>query len=515
MTTRSNILPDVPENFTIEKTLAGELLKLNFKDRAEIEEDIHGVRGGENETDELLEEKLARFDEELNVQRENGAGKGLLRNIIRINGLDKAGAEKAKSDCYLNDPEVRLRFLRCEQFDLKKAYTRFENFLYFTSLLYGDFVADRPISLSDFTAKEQLTLQNSRVQYLPFRDRSGRRILVNVGSCNFELDATLRFKIAMFLHWVVSEDIETQQKGIVFVAWVYDEDEERSWKNAIRPKMKSNLKHYHKMHFDALPIRLASFQHFSPDDTVFFRSMCTLYFFHMPANIRKFFRGHFGNEVELLYKLSSFGVPVDLLPVSSTRKVKTANQFAWVSVQRAKLKMGDSKSDEEIVECPRSSDVVFKKGPSYRNNPGNQLFRKLIEQYGDLHQKGDKEEKYQITLRIVEAIEEINGRFLEWSKPRKMWLRMKDRNKVRFKVASSIKQYNRQRTQQMQQLKSSIQTAATIDETPARGVLKRELSSQSLGCCVPKRPKNMDVAETKKASDAADDFCFGLRFIPT
>ena len=235
----------------------------------------------------------------------------------------------------------------------------------------------------------------------------------------------------------------------------------------------------------------------------------------MPANIRKFFRGHFGNEVELLYKLSSFGVPVDLLPVSSTRKVKTANQFAWVSVQRAKLKMGDSKSDEEIVECPRSSDVVFKKGPSYRNNPGNQLFRKLIEQYGDLHQKGDKEEKYQITLRIVEAIEEINGRFLEWSKPRKMWLRMKDRNKVRFKVASSIKQYNRQRTQQMQQLKSSIQTAATIDETPARGVLKRELSSQSLGCCVPKRPKNMDVAETKKASDAADDFCFGLPFIPT
>ena len=56
------------------------------------------------------------------------------------------------------------------------------NFLKFTSELFGDFVAERPIQIFDFdTKKEQITLQNSRLQYLPFRDRSGRRVFVGVG----------------------------------------------------------------------------------------------------------------------------------------------------------------------------------------------------------------------------------------------------------------------------------------------------------------------------------------------
>ena len=226
-----------------------------------------------------------------------------------------------------------------------------------------------------------------------------------------------------------------------------------------------------------------------------------------------------GDETELLYLLSSFGVPVDLLPVSSTRKVKVSNQFSWVNVQRAKLLIDDTENGEEIVECPRSADVVFKKGPSYRNNPGNLLFRRLIEQYGDSHLKSvEKDKKYQITLRIVEAIEEVNGRFLEWCKPRKMWLIMKDRNKIRSKVASSIKQYNRQRSRQMQQLKTSLETASTSDGAiPPNNVrsLKRELSTKQLSCCAPKRPKQLDVGEAHPARDDTDEFCFGLPFFPT
>ena len=228
-----------------------------------------------------------------------------------------------------------------------------------------------------------------------------------------------------------------------------------------------------------------------------------------------------GGETELLYKLSSFGIPTDLLPVSCTGKVKTSNQSAWINVQRAKLfheKNYTNNNGEEIVECPGSEDVVFKKGPGYRNNPGNIRFRTLIEQNGEKHQKADKEEKYKITLRIVEAIEKINGRFLEWSKPRKMWLVNKDRSKIRSKVASSIKQYNRQRGQQMQYLQASIKNASEIEKNDREVVSMKHDISKEFTLSL-KRRKIFDVCgtDTNTAGDNPDDneFCFGRTFFAT
>ena len=108
-------------------------------------------------------------------------------------------------DCYLNDPNIRLRFLRSEFFDSQKAVERFVLYLEFIQELFGDFVAERPISVNDFndtntnsnnndikkstkikkeksqkrkdieqeSSTEMKALLNSRLQYLPFRDRSG------------------------------------------------------------------------------------------------------------------------------------------------------------------------------------------------------------------------------------------------------------------------------------------------------------------------------------------------------
>jgi hypothetical protein len=168
------------------------------------------------------------------------------------------------------------------------------NFLEFTAELYGDFVSDRPICLSDFNPKELTELQNSRTQYLPFRDRSGRRVLVHVGTCNFHLDVILRMKILMYLHWVVSEDLETQRKGIVIVAWIFDEGEDKTWQKMIRPKMKSNTGKIHNKNYNSLPVRLTSLQHFYIQDTPFFRSIATLFVFHLESKHRKFFKSYFG-----------------------------------------------------------------------------------------------------------------------------------------------------------------------------------------------------------------------------
>lgn len=288
-------LPEPPSDFSVDVDLAGELNKLTFNEREKLEEEIHGVRcGAEIETPKLLEESLANFDSIVNARKENDKVR-VLRNVVRISSLGENEAQTAKSQCYLNDPDVRLRFLRCEQFDVDQAVERFVNFLEFAAELYGDFVAERPISFSDFDPREETALLNSRVQYLPFRDRSGRRVCASVGTCNFDLDSDLRLKILMYLHWVISEDIETQRKGVVFVSWIFDEDETKSWEKVLRPNMKKDVRSFHVKHWVSVPIRLTSYHHFYVEDTLFFRMLYNLYVYHIKeANIRKCFKSFFG-----------------------------------------------------------------------------------------------------------------------------------------------------------------------------------------------------------------------------
>jgi len=517
----STILPDPPPNFSIDNSLADELLKLSFKDRAELEEETHGVRCmAAQETPEVIERALHEFDSHLNTRKENEPTLVLLRNVIRISSLDDAAAKSAKAKCYLNDPDIRLRFLRCELLMVEKAVQRLLNFLQHMARIFGDFVADRPICISDFNAKEETALQNSRNQYLPFRDRSGRRVCAGVGSCNYHLGSILRSKILTYLHWVISADIETQRKGVVFVGWIFDEDEDKNWELMIRPTLQNNDV-TPSQSFDALPVRLASFQHYFPQDTPFFRSLAALYAFTMEARHRKFYKVFFGKQMELRYKLSGFGVPVEMLPVSHTGTVKTASHSSWINVQRTQLLNQENCDGIEIVECPRSEDVVFKKGAGSRYHPGNLYFRALVESAADNHQQATKKKKVDITLQIVENIEKINGRFLEWSKPRKIWIVNKDRSKIRAKVASSIKQFNRQKrgSQQLEntmKIGSSVAQSSVYESNEVEGVnaffmeqayyAKRR---KFLGLC--------DVRNCKGIINNAevDNFCFGKSFFPT
>ena len=172
----------------------------------------------------------------------------------------------------------------------------FLNFLKFTSESFDDFVAERSIRISDFdTKKEQIALQNSRYQYLPFRDRSGRRVLVGVGACNYDLDISLRFKINMYLHWVITEDIETQRKGVVVILWPFNEETDGtvSWQKSIRPGLPKKLRIYQKKHIDSMTVRVTSI-HLFLKDTPFYRALSALYCFGLNSHSRSIFKDHYG-----------------------------------------------------------------------------------------------------------------------------------------------------------------------------------------------------------------------------
>ena len=158
-----NILDDPKD---VDTLLSRELMGLSLNDRNAINEEIHGVNcRSPEETPELLERSLNLLDFELN------------------HGLTPEESFAYRESQQLphtivNTLDFRLRFLRCELFDAKKAAKRMAFILNTTLELFGPYSLERHVRLNDFTKQELKYMRKGRFQWLPFRDRSGRRIIV-------------------------------------------------------------------------------------------------------------------------------------------------------------------------------------------------------------------------------------------------------------------------------------------------------------------------------------------------
>lgn len=157
-------LKDDPRD--VDTLLSNELMRLSMTDRNAIQEEIHGVRClAPEETPQLLQSSLRQLALELD------------RNLPRE--LTRAYRQsQLVPTTYVNTLGFRLRFLRCELFDVPKAARRMASFLNMAQDFFGDYALERPIRLSDMNKEELKYMRSGRVQWLPFRDRSGRRIVV-------------------------------------------------------------------------------------------------------------------------------------------------------------------------------------------------------------------------------------------------------------------------------------------------------------------------------------------------
>jgi hypothetical protein len=190
----------------VDDLLRNEMMQLNVHDRNGIYEEIHGVRCmAPLETPELLERSLFELHTELakippmekrafchasamaQKQKPNHRNSNRNRNHNH-NHSDKTNT----SNNYVDTDEFRLRFLRCELFDVRKAARRLVNYLdliaYCLPFQKGMDVLHRPITLSDLSDAEKNMLGKGHLQLLPFRDRSGRRVLAGVASLGIRFD---------------------------------------------------------------------------------------------------------------------------------------------------------------------------------------------------------------------------------------------------------------------------------------------------------------------------------------
>jgi hypothetical protein len=166
------------------------LLNLSFTDRNAIIEEIHGVSCmAPDESPQLIDAALYSLSLELyKIQVKPAYDRAQKMHMM----------SGSSGEAYVNTAEFRLRFLRCELFDTKKAAARIVKYLDLVSDNYGPYALTRPFKLSDLSRDELSFLRGGDYQLLPYRDRSGRRILCIVTNNRDDISAKTRVSALLY-----------------------------------------------------------------------------------------------------------------------------------------------------------------------------------------------------------------------------------------------------------------------------------------------------------------------------
>jgi len=217
------------------------------------------------------------------------------------------------------------------------------------------------------------------MQFLPYRDRSGRRILVVFPHEMTTIDTSIRLKIIIYLCYMAgTNDVDTQRKGIVIVVWCQDD-------GGFPLDLFSKPMHKwpHKQMCQARTMR-ASAVHLCGPNTAFYKLLQKLAFSSFLGHHDKMdarFRIHVGEPTEIQYVMRSYGIPTNTIPIrfsSRTIKLVYFNQWLWI---RHYIEQGFA-----IVECPGIYDVLVRqRGKANMYHPGNVWLIDLIQSKFEAH----------------------------------------------------------------------------------------------------------------------------------
>lgn len=183
--------------------VAQQMAELSLGEREKVYYDIHGVSDQVEETAELIEEKLQEFDEQLR-QLETSSQAAAYRQA------------KSLDPTYVNDPHLRLSFLRADLFQASEAAARYIKHFQTKLDLFGPDLLCSNITQDDLPPETLDALYSGLVQYLPLRDRAGRLVHVSLYHPD-EISLQAKLQRTFYMGMVSNEDEETQRKGMFLV----------------------------------------------------------------------------------------------------------------------------------------------------------------------------------------------------------------------------------------------------------------------------------------------------------
>eukprot|EP00535_Pseudo-nitzschia_heimii_P003665 CAMPEP_0197192918 /NCGR_PEP_ID=MMETSP1423-20130617/26047_1 /TAXON_ID=476441 /ORGANISM="Pseudo-nitzschia heimii, Strain UNC1101" /LENGTH=547 /DNA_ID=CAMNT_0042645935 /DNA_START=131 /DNA_END=1774 /DNA_ORIENTATION=+ len=357
-----------------EREWARELYEMNSDMREDVNYELHGVRSRAIPEDQTsLSEALRLFQIEIDTKIPPAEKQAYIRAVVGL-----------KSN-YVQTSEFRLRFLRAERFDIRKAAIRFCRALDYLVQSFGEQALLRQLFLSDLSKEEERFLRKGFKQILPSRDRFGRRLLVHFGSYGHEYSFKVRSKVVTYLCFgVLAEDLTTQRNGVVSMGFFSVGDNDL---------LILERKGFHQF-FDAVPLRWSGF-HLCMLKNSAFKMLKGLFLRIIPKDMRRITRVHFGTSLECEYSLRCFGIPIEDIPRTCTGKIKTKFLVKWVKIRTAmddhRRMMAQNNYNSYYarppsarafpgIECPEVNCVLFRLAGLAATHPGNVEFRLFLQE---------------------------------------------------------------------------------------------------------------------------------------
>ena len=256
-----------------ERVWARELYEMNSDVREAVNYELHGVQSRAAPEDPAnIARALHFFQVEIDTQ------------ILPIHKQAYTRAVVGLQSNYVRTPEFRLRFLRAERFDVKKAAIRYCRGLDYLVSSFGEQALLRQLYLSDLSKEEERFLKKGLKQILPTRDRFGRRLMAHFGSYSNEYSFSLRAKVVTYLCFaVLAEDLTTQRNGVVSLGFFsYDNND------LLVMERKGFLRF-----FQAVPLRWSGFHLCIPNNPAF-NVIKGLMLTVIPKEMRRITRIHSG-----------------------------------------------------------------------------------------------------------------------------------------------------------------------------------------------------------------------------
>jgi hypothetical protein len=168
-------------------------------------------------------------------------------------------------------------------------------------------------------------------------------------------------------------------------------------------------------------------------------------------NIRARIRKVYGTHMECNFKLLTYGIPVQLLPISSdNKKIKLANHQKWIKRRRQKEYTAKLVSTEgrrspfstviaSGVELPSRFDVLLGKGRPCQEYYGNKRLHDIIACHYDEYNNAERrDKKSKIADQLVNVIKASPGRFLKRDEKSGLWVEVNDKE-AREKVCHGLR----------------------------------------------------------------------------
>jgi len=419
-----------------EEFLASEMNKLSVQERSEALDDVHCVGEELKETNEMIEESLMKFEED--IQQANDP-------------IYEMACQQNRA--YVENRAFRLKFLRANLHNIGRSVRQMLTFLKCKGMYFGDDKLACDITLEDLNEEDKNLMVSGLFHIQESRDPRGRVIVWVFNNMLGQCRAETLNRVSYYIFYnIVCNISEVQYKGVVTCYY----DLVKPGEAIAMPGLNRMIKILEFI--TSIPMRFSAMHHClktGKGNLALNNALIGMSMNIFPKAARVRARLHYGSDMELCYQLRSHGFSIDTCPVDTSGNIRLDIINKWFYDHKMMTEgtapecLGDqsdrSSSEAETVGSavasapkaepmkvvskpsghnrtsspgptpvvPSRHDVLLGRGRTIQSHQGNVFFRDFVKQYRDDYDRAPRNKRRKITTDLVYALKAKGIRFLQ------------------------------------------------------------------------------------------------------